>query len=188
MKIKPSLLAQFYFLKKIMKYLFTSAFSLLFLVTPIHAVEKASEERLDEIVQRGIHVMPFDLELTTHVFSKTPKGGVQEVIVKNTDDCEQIKLIREHLTKIATEFKQGDFSNPAKIHGDGMAGLDALRKAKSKQIKIEYQDLPNGARITYSTDEAVLTTAIHQWFDAQLSDHARHAISGHDPKHEMHHQ
>jgi len=168
-----------------MKNLFISILSLLFVTSPVYAVEKASEERLDEIVQRGIHVMPFDLELTTHVFSKTATGGVQKVIVKKADDCEQIKLIREHLSKISAEFQQGDFSNPAKIHGDDMAGLDELRKAKPKQVNIEYQDLPNGAKITYSTDAPLLITAIHQWFDAQLSDHARHAISGH-ANHKMH--
>ncbi|MEI6708183.1 MAG: hypothetical protein WCK96_13740 [Methylococcales bacterium] len=42
---------------------------------PVHAVEKASEQRLDEVVERGSHVMPFDLEQTTHVFSKTEQGG-----------------------------------------------------------------------------------------------------------------
>jgi len=152
---------------------------------PAHAVEKASEQRLDEVVQRGSHVMPFNLEQTTHIFSKTEKGGVQQVIVKDPANAEQIKLIREHLTKISHEFQQGDFSNPAKIHGDSMPGLDELRKAKPNQIEIVYKELSNGAEINYSTDSPVLINAIHQWFDAQLSDHARHAISGHS-HHQMH--
>ena len=37
-----------------------------------HAVEKASEQRLDEVAQRGSHVMPFVLEQTTHVFLRIP--------------------------------------------------------------------------------------------------------------------
>jgi len=168
-----------------MKYLFAPVLSILLVISPVYAVEKASQERLDEIVKRGVHVMPFDLELTTHVFSKTAKGGVQEVIVKNPDNCEQIKLIREHLSKISAEFQQGDFSNPAKIHGDNMPGLEELRKAKLNQVNVVYKDLPNGAKIIYSTDEASLITAIHQWFEAQLSDHSRHAISGHS-NHKMH--
>ncbi|WP_027149530.1 hypothetical protein [Methylobacter tundripaludum] len=157
----------------------------LLVTIPAHAVEKASEQRLDEVVQRGSHVMPFVLEETTHVFSKTAKGGVQQVIVKDPANVEQIKLIREHLTKISDEFKQGNFSNPAKIHGDTMPGLDELRKAKPNQIDIVYKELPNGAEINYSTDSPILINAIHQWFDAQLSDHARHAISGHS-NHQMH--
>jgi len=161
-------------------------FIALSLTFPAHAVEKASEQRLDEVVQRGSHEMPFDLEQTTHVFSKTEQGGVQQVIVKDSANVEQIKLIRQHLTKIAGEFQQGDFSNPAKIHGENMAGLEQLRKAKRGDITIVYQELPNGAQIMYSTKLPVLIDAIHQWFDAQLSDHARHAISGHE-HHQSHH-
>ncbi len=157
----------------------------LLVTIPAQAVEKASEQRLDEVVQRGSHVMHFVLEQTTHVFSKTAKGGVQQVIVKDPANTEQIKLIREHLTKISDEFKQGNFSNPAKIHGDTMPGLDELRKAKPNQIDIVYKELPDGAEINYSTDSPALINAIHQWFDAQLSDHARHAISGHS-NHQMH--
>ena len=152
---------------------------------PIHAVEKANEQRLDEVVQRGSKVMPFNLEQTTHVFSKTTNGGIQQVLVKDAGNVEQIKLIREHLTKIAHEFHQGDFSNPAKIHGYTMPGLDELRKAKPNQIEIVYKELPNGAEINYSSDIPELIKAIHQWFDAQLSDHARHAVSGHS-NHQMH--
>lgn len=145
----------------------------------------ASEDRLDEVAQRGSHVMPFSLEQTTHVFSKTDKGGVQQVIVKDKANAQQINLIREHLAKISAEFKQGDFSNPAKIHGNNMPGLDELRKAKQGQIKIVYKELADGAEITYSTDYPNLINALHQWFDAQLSDHARHAVSGH-ANHTMH--
>lgn len=152
---------------------------------PAHAEEKASEQRLDEVAQRGSHVMPFNLEQTTHVFSKTEKGGLQQVITKDISIIKQIKLIREHLSKISQEFIRGDFSDPAKIHGEGMPGLSELRAAQPGQIKIVYKELPNGAEINYSTDDANLIEAIHKWFDAQLSDHARHAIPGHDI-HQMH--
>ena len=169
-----------------MKYVIaTSLLIALLVTTPGYAAEKASEQRLDEIAQRGSHVMPFNLEQTTHIFSKTTNGGVQQVLVNDPANVEQIKLIREHLTKIAHEFQQGDFSNPAKIHGDTMPGLEELRKAKPNQIDIVYKELPNGAEINYSTDIPDLIKAIHQWFDAQLSDHARHAISEHS-NHQMH--
>ena len=167
-----------------MKQLLIMILSLL-VINPCYALEKASEKRLDEVAQRGAHVMPFDLELTTHVFSKTAKGGVQKVLVKNIKDTAQIRLTREHLFKISRDFQQADYSGPAKIHGENMPGLETLRNAKPDQISILYKDLPNGAEITYSTDIPILITAIHQWFDAQLSDHAHHAISGH-PSHKMH--
>lgn len=46
----------------------------------VHAVEPVDDKRLDEVAERGTHVMPFDLEKTVHVFSKTPEGGSQQVL------------------------------------------------------------------------------------------------------------
>lgn len=154
---------------------------------PIHAEEKADEQRLDEVAERGSHVMPFDLEKTTHIFSKTDTGGVQQVIAKDKSDTEQINLIRSHLSAITKEFKQGNFSNPEKIHGERMPGLAELKTAKTGQIKIVYKELPDGAEITYATHIEKLKLAIHQWFDAQLSDHARHAVPGHSHDSSHHH-
>ena len=173
-----------------MNKLFIPSFLLaLFIATPVHAVEKADEQRLDEVAERGSHVMPFDLEKTTHIFTKTDTGGIQQVIAKDKSDTEQISLIRSHLSGITKEFKQGNFSNPEKIHGASMPGLAELKAAKSGQINIVYKELPDGAEITYSTHIEKLKLAIHRWFDAQLSDHARHAVPGghhHDSIHHNH--
>jgi hypothetical protein len=151
----------------------------------IRPVSAANEIRINEVAQRGSHVMPFNLEQTTHVFTKTDTGGIQQVIVKDKTNTSQIKLIREHLSKISQEFAQGDFSNPAKIHGETMPGLAELSKAKTGHLKIDYRELADGAEIDYVTDDTALLKALHQWFDAQLSDHARHAVSGH-AHHMMH--
>lgn len=129
--------------------------------------------------------MPFSLEQTTHIFTKTEKGGLQQVIVKEVSNTEQVKLMQAHLSKISRNFAQGDFSDPARIHGEDMPGLAELRRAKPGEIKVEYKELSNGAQIAYATDDPVLIEAIHRWFDAQLSDHARHAIPGHTT-HSMH--
>ena len=173
-----------------MNKLFIASFLLaLFIAAPIHAVEKADEQRLDEVAERGSHVMPFDLEKTTHIFSKTDTGGIQQVVAQDKSDAEQIYLIRSHLSAITKEFKQGNFSNPEKIHGTTMPGLAELKAAKSGQINIVYKELPDGAEITYSTHIEKLKLAIHRWFDAQLSDHARHAVPGghhHDSIHHNH--
>lgn len=149
--------------------------------------EPTTEARLEDVARRGAQVMPFDLNQTEHIFTKTEKGGLQQVVVKDISNAEQVRLIREHLSKISNEFAQGDFSDPAKIHGDEMPGLAELRKAGPDRLKIEYKELSNGAQIEYSADDASLVAAIHQFFDAQLSDHARHARSGH-AHHSMHGQ
>jgi hypothetical protein len=144
-------------------------------------------ERIDEVAQRGKHVMPFDLKQTQHIFTKTEKGGVQKVIARDPKNSQQIGLIRQHLTKISGEFSHGDFSDPAKIHGKDMPGLAALRTAKPGQLLVQYQTLPDGAEITYSTEDPALTAAIHQWFDAQLADHGSDAMPGmdHGSMHDM---
>ena len=148
---------------------------------------QADTARLDEVERRGSQVMPFDLAQTTHVFTKTDTGGVQQVVAKDNADSRQIQLIQGHLRKIAEEFRQGDFADPAKIHGADMPGLAALAAAKPNQLTIGYRDLPNGAEIVYSSAVPNLIAAIHKWFNAQLADHARHAVAGH-PNHQMHHQ
>jgi len=147
--------------------------------------EQATESRLDEVQRRGEQVMPFSLEQTAHIFTKTAQGGVQQVIAKENADTGQIDLIQAHLSTISRQFAQGDFSDPARIHGDEMPGFAALSKAGPGRIRIEYRKLDKGAQIIYSAEDPDLIKAIHQWFDAQMSDHARHAAPGHahDPAH-----
>ena len=169
------------------QFLIASFLLALMLSMPAYASEKADDRRLDEVAERGSHVMPFDLEKTVHIFSKTDTGGIQQVIVKDKSDVEQINLIRSHLSEIAEAFKQGNFSNPEKIHGASMPGLAELKTAKSGQLEIMYRELPDGAEITYATSIEKLKHTIHRWFDAQLSDHARHAVPGHDHDSKPHH-
>jgi hypothetical protein len=149
--------------------------------------QTATPERLKEVTEHGRHVMPFDLKLTQHIFTKTETGGVQQVVVRHSNDKPQIELIRQHLTKISGEFSHGDFSDPEKIHGKEMPGLATLRTAKPGQLKVVYKELDNGAEITYSSEVKVLIDAIHLWFDAQLTDHGHDAMPGmnHSSMHDM---
>jgi hypothetical protein len=152
-------------------------FSTLFIThcTTVIAIEQTLDTRQDEVARLGQQVMPFNLDQTLHIFSKTETGGLQQVIVKEPTNHAQITLIREHLKKIAEEFKQGNFSDPTQIHGKDMPGLTTLKNAAPGTIKIQYRELADGAEITYTTDNSILISAIHQWFDAQLNDHAKHA-------------
>lgn len=150
--------------------------ALCLVAAPAFAAEPADPARLDAVAERGRQVMPFDLEKTTHVFTPTEDGGRQEVVAKDPADAEQIRLIRAHLAEIAAAFGQGDFSGPARIHGDAMPGLAALRAAPPGRVEYRYQALPDGARIDYVSRDADLVEAVHRYFDAQLSDHARHVV------------
>ncbi|KVD85857.1 aspartate carbamoyltransferase [Burkholderia ubonensis] len=141
--------------------------------------------RQKEVAQRGTDVMPFSLAATAHIFTKTADGGVQQVVTKR-DDPQQAGLIRQHLAMVAQQFAAGEFEGPEHIHGKNMPGLEALRAARPGELEVSYRDLPNGGEIAYRTDQPRLVTALHQWFDAQLSDHGHDAMAGHSPD-TMHH-
>jgi hypothetical protein len=155
----------------------------LFAVSVSAATAAADPSRQAEVSVRGAEVMPFALKATTHIFTKTDDGGVQQVVAKDPQDTEQIRLIREHLQQIADQFKAGNFSAPAQIHGEAMPGLSELSHAKPGEIAIRYQDLNNGGQVRYSTSNASLVAALHRWFDAQLSDHGADAMAGHEHGH-----
>lgn len=135
-----------------------------------------SSERTDRqtsVAEAGTTVMPFDLEKTTHVFETTESGGLQQV-VSDSDDAEQVKLIREHLSEEAERFARGDFHDPEMIHGEDMAGLHEL-VGGHERISIEYSKIDRGAQILYTTEDPELVVAIHAWFSVQLRDHGDHA-------------
>ena len=133
--------------------------------------------RQEEVAQKGAEVMPFDLEETTHVFEKTQTGGVQKVVADDPNDAEQVALIREHLEEEAAAFRRGDLSDPSEIHGEEMPGLEEL-EAGAEEMDIRYLDLPDGAKIEYEISDPTLVAALHDWFDAQSSDHGDHAEDG----------
>lgn len=133
----------------------------------------AQEQRQAEVAEAGRAVMPFDLDATTHVFEKTETGGLQTVVA-DTDDAEQIALIRAHLAEEAERFARGDFHDPAMIHGENMAGLHELVMGYER-LQITYREVERGAEIAYVSEDPALVEALHQWFDAQLADHGQHA-------------
>ncbi len=136
-----------------------------------------SADRRAEVAERGAEVMPFDLDATTHRFDRLDDGLLQAVVVDDPGDGDQIALVRAHLAEEAERFARGDFDDPAAIHGDDMPGLGRLRAAFD-QIDITYADVSEGATITYTTDSALLVAALHDWAEAQVTDHGSHAEHG----------
>lgn len=151
---------------------------------PLIAFAVDDAHRQAEISKLGPDVMPFSLKATIHIFTKTTRGGVQRVVAKSSTDAKQVRLVREHLRDIQAQFLKGDFSGPTYIHGEEMPGLAALKAAKRDQIAITYKDVASGAELSYRTSDRRLATALHQWFDAQVSDHGLDAMAGHAGHHE----
>lgn len=119
-------------------------------------------------------VMPFDVSKTVHVFRMTESGGVQRVVARDPAASDQVALIRQHLQHEAMRFQQGDYADPAALHGADMPGLRELRSGAAS-IKVTYATVPAGAQITFETRDLGLVTAIHRWFGAQLSEHGADA-------------
>ena len=142
----------------------------------------ADTQRQAEVAKLGADVMPFSLKATNHIFTKSADGGTQRVVARNAADAQQVKLVREHLRDIQARFLKGDYSAPSHIHGAEMPGRADLQAARPGQVDIAYKDVKAGAELTYRTADARLVAALHQWFDAQLSDHGADAMAGH-----MHH-
>jgi hypothetical protein len=136
-----------------------------------------STDRQAVVADRGSAVMPFDLEATTHTFTPTDDGLIEDVTADDPDDAENIALIREHLTDERERFQRGDFGDPARIHGDEMPGLGAL-EAGAADIEVTYEDLDDGARLTFTSEDPELIEALHRWGEAQVTDHGEHAAAG----------
>jgi hypothetical protein len=133
-----------------------------------------ADDRQATIHDMGAQVMPFDLKKTLHIFQMTESGGIQEVVIRDPAYADQVPMIRMHLQHEAMSFQSGDYSDPTSLHGADMPGVQDL-SASAARIRIAYQPLPDGAQITFSTDDLHLITALHRWFGAQLSDHGADA-------------
>jgi hypothetical protein len=135
-----------------------------------------SINRVAEVREKGSEVMPFDLDKTLHTFEKTSYGGFQIVSIRGLGNSDELNPIREHLKKIATDFENGNFGDPVSIHGSQMPGLSTLQ-ANSSKFSINYIEQVNGAKLEYHSTDDMIISALHLWFDAQLTDHGTDATS-----------
>jgi hypothetical protein len=67
-----------------------------------------------------------------------------------------------------------------------MPGLAVLKAAAPSSIAISYREIPDGAELTYRTQDPVLVAVLHRWFTAQMSDHGPDAAVGHHDSHHHH--
>lgn len=159
-------------------------FTVLLMFTAIlHAEEKIGNIQSKTLAQREQQIRPYAINQTEEAFVRTVHGGVQHVVAKSPENTAQIKLIQAHLLKIAGQFKNGDFSVTERMHGADMPGLAQLKRAKPDEIKFEYRALKNGGQIHYSSEYPQFVAALHEWFDAQASEHGSQDIAGHNRHH-----
>ena len=129
------------------------------------------------MASKASQVMPFDLTKTTHTFTKSSNGGVEKVVINDSTDTRDEALIRSHLSKEAALFRKGNYSDPTMIHGMDMPGVKEL-SAGTARVTVDYTDIDGGAQITYSSADPNLVSAIHAWFDRQVTDHGMPGMGG----------
>ncbi|QPK63807.1 aspartate carbamoyltransferase [Methylomonas sp. LL1] len=166
-----------------MKKVFLIFVILLFFTTLLHAAEHNPNTPSKNLPQRMKEILPYAVDQTVQTYSKTVHGGVQHLVAKSADDTLQIKLIRDHLRKMAEQFRNGDFSLPERLHGADMPGLAQLKLAKPDDIRFDYKPLEKGGQIHYSSEYPQFVGALHEWIDAQNSEHGNPVLPGHAQHH-----
>lgn len=145
--------------------------STLLLAAPLASGAETTQQHVHNMSH---HVMPFTMKDTIHLFRMTETGGIQRVLLREDGDSSQLMHIRHHLQMEADLFRQGNFSDPQRLHGDNMPGLAELR-ANPGTMQVEYFEEAQGAGIRFTTSDIKTLTAIHRWFGAQLSEHGADA-------------
>jgi hypothetical protein len=150
-----------------------AALALAVLLSGATAIAATTSDQ-EHVHQMAHEVMPFDISRTLHIFRMTERGGVQQVVIRNKDASDQVVLIQQHLQHEAENFRKGDYSDPAHLHGAAMPGVKELEQG-ARHVKVSYAPLSNGGQITFDTSDVHLLTAVHRWFGAQLSEHGADA-------------
>lgn len=107
----------------------------------------------------------FTSGLVRETFLATPDGGIEDDVVIVPDPA-AIAHLRRQTHARAKAFARGDFVDPTNPHGDLVPGLREMRRQWNK-MHVRYQELPNGARVRYTTSDPVMVEALHQWFTAR---------------------
>jgi hypothetical protein len=159
------------------------AVGLLLLPALSPAVENNTSNSTDAMQQRMQQTLPYATDKTETTYTRTVHGGVQHVVVKSASDSRQIKAVQQHLQRLIEQYRKGDFSMPERMHGKDMPGLAQLKMAKPDDIRFDYKSLENGGQIHFSSEYPQFVGALHEWFDAQISEHGNPAQSPHQQHH-----
>lgn len=129
-----------------------------------------SDNQHDAMNKRGNIAMGFDQQKTTHHFKLAKNGGSINVFVKNAEDKESVRQIRDHLQHIAGEFKKGNFALPGFIHAQTPPGVPEMQKLKG-DITYTYAQTANGAEVRIESKNKEAIAAIQQFLKFQITDH-----------------
>lgn len=141
---------------------------------PLPAQQKGTEESQSahhsEMMKRGEQAMGFSQEETAHHFRLYKDGGAIEIVANDSKDTASRDQIRMHLSHIAKTFSAGNFEAPMFIHATTPPGVPTMITLRD-QIRYEFQETDNGARVRITTANAHARDAIHAFLLYQIVDH-----------------
>jgi len=120
--------------------------------------------------QQAAPATPFNAQNSNQAFQMNPSGGIQQLVAKDPNDKALVAAIRGYLEAEATRFGAGDYAGLVKVGGKDVPAAQYLKKVQPGQMSIIYRNVGSGAAIDYIGKDAATVTAIHDWFDALLSD------------------
>ncbi len=139
---------------------------------PMHQQHQAGQaaQHDHDLMQRGNQGMGFAQDKTTHHFVLSKEGGAIQVTANSADDKSSIDQIRMHLRHIAQAFQSGDFEIPMFVHDQTPPGVPVMIKLKS-QIHYQYEEIPQGGRVTISSKNAEAVAAVQDFLRFQIREH-----------------
>ena len=138
---------------------------LILLATTQHCPDHANH-----VDQRGDKVMGFSHEKTRHAFRLFEDGGAIEVRANDPKDAESIASIRSHFKDIEKDFTAGVFTKPEEIHARTPDGAEVMKELRT-EIRYQYEELPEGARLRITTTNARAVEAVLAFLKFQIGDH-----------------
>ena len=135
----------------------------------LHRQHTQNDSAFAQVQRRGQNVMGVDQYTSRHVFQPLPEGGRIE-LQREVEDSAGVAQIRRHLSDVAAQFAQGDFSAPFLVHDQQVPGT-AVMRAKRTVISYEMRPLPRGGEIRITTRDREAVQAVHAFLAFQRSDH-----------------
>jgi hypothetical protein len=141
---------------------------------PMHAAHQAESaggaKHHDDVDRRHDDATGVAHADSEHHFVIEPRGGSIRLEVTNPEDTAGRDHIRAHLSKIASDFGQGRFDLPLRIHDRLPPGVETMRRLRA-EIRYRFVATPRGGRVEMATANAEARAAIHEFLRFQIDEH-----------------
>jgi hypothetical protein len=154
---------------KVRSAVLATALAALTACSPEPQGDAGEDAAFSALQDRGEVSMGVDQYASTHLFDELPDGGRIE-FQYDSDDPQEVEVIRGHLREIEVAFRNGDFSTPAFVHAQEVPGTDVMSERR-EHIEYRYEDLPRGGELRLTTSDPEALLAIHEFMAFQRGDH-----------------